>query len=113
MRTLYTIHPTDAKKLQEVIAQMSILGSPTIRAVECSDYLMALEGTHRIAAAAVLSLPINLVILEQYDIVQSDSLDWQDLEPGESYTAGFLAGEAFNRTSGIYHLQNDYTVEAV
>lgn len=113
MRTLYTIHNTDATKLQEVIAEMRILGSPTIRVVECGDYLMALEGTHRISAASILCFPVNLVLLEQEDVVEADTLDWQDLEPGASYTAGMLAGEAFNPKSGTYHLQDDYTVHAV
>lgn len=112
MQTLYTIHTTDADKLQEVIAEMRRLGSPTIRAVDCGDYLMALQGTHRIAAAAALDMPLNLILLEQGDFVEADSLDWQDLQHGESYTAGELAGKAFSPSSGIYRLREDGTVEA-
>lgn len=112
MQTLFTIHATNDDKLQEVIAEMRRLGPPTIRVVDCGDYLMALEGTHRIAAAAVLQMPLNLVSLEQGDLVEADSLDWQDLQHGESYSAGELACEAFSPSCGIYRLHDDGTVEA-
>lgn len=112
MATLYTIHAVDKAKLQGVIAEMGTLGSPKIRAVNCGDYLMALEGTHRIAAAAKLGVALDLVILEQDEMVAADSLDWQDLCAGESYTAGELAGEAFSPSAGIYRLNTDNTVEA-
>jgi len=112
MQTLYTIHAVDADKLAGVIAEMRLLGSPAIRVVDCGDYLMALEGVHRIAAAVELGLPLSLEILGQDDMVEADSLDWQDLAQGESYTAGELAGEAFSPSCGSYTLHDDDTVTA-
>lgn len=110
MQTLYTIHGVDQAKLAGVIAEMAVLGSPKIRAVDCGDYLMALEGVHRIAAAAHLGFALDLEILDQAALIKADSLDWQDLQRGESYTAGELAGEAFSPSCGIYRLHDDNTV---
>jgi hypothetical protein len=48
----------DEAKLTEVIAQMRMLGAPTIRAVwmECYGAWAALEGCHRIRAAQALGI---------------------------------------------------------
>lgn len=110
MTTLFTIHDVDADKLEGVIAEMKVLGAPTIRVVDCGDYLMALEGTRRIAAAAQLGIAPNLEVLEQDDLVEADSLDWQDLCKGEKYTAGELAGEAYSPSCGIYRIADDGVV---
>lgn len=112
MTTLYTLHSVDQSKLAGVVAEMAVLGSPTIRVVDCGDYLMTLEGVHRIAAAAKLGIALDLEYLDQSDLVAADSLDWQDLQPGESYTAGELVGEAYSPSCGIYRLNDDDTVEA-
>lgn len=69
--------------------------------------------THRVSAAAELGVALNLDILEQDDLIAADSLDWQDLQAGESYTAGELAGEAYSPSCGIYRLNDDDTVEAL
>jgi hypothetical protein len=111
--TLFTIHAVVQAKLEGVVAEMAVMGSPRIRAVNCGDYLMALEGVHRIAAAAQLGVALDLEILEQNDLVAADSLDWADLCSGQSYTAGELAGEAYSPSCGIYRLNDDDTVEAV
>lgn len=113
MTTLLTIHEVDEAKLASVTAAMADLGSPRIRAVDCGDYLMALEGVHRIAAAAALGVALDLVVLDQDDLVAADSLDWQVLVSGESYTAGELAGEAYSPSCGIYRLNGDHTVESI
>lgn len=94
--TVYTIHATEAEHLARVTAEMRTLGAPTIRVVDCGDHYQALEGTHRLHAAAALGLTPELVILAQDELVAADSLDWQDLVAGESYPAGELAAEAFS-----------------
>lgn len=112
MTTLFTIHAMDPKKLIGVIDEMRSMGSPTIRVVDCGDYLMALEGVHRIAAAATLGVALTLDVLGQDDLVDADSLDWPSLARGERYTAGELAGEAYSPSCGIYRLNDDDTVVA-
>ncbi len=95
MTTVYAIHDTDAAHLEEVIAEMRKMGAPTIRVVDCGDFFMALEGSHRLAAAAALGLTPELIVYEQGDVVDLSDLDidTHNLNLGETYTAGELAGE--------------------
>ena len=103
IHTIYTMHAATPDHLSEVMAEMRKLGVPTVRVVDCGDYYMALEGTHRLHAAADLGLAPALVVLAQDELVEADSLDWQDLQAGEIYTAGELAGEAFSaRACALY-----------
>lgn len=97
MTTVYAIHAPEPGKLTEVVNEMRKLGAPTIRVVDCGDYLQALEGSHRLAAAAQLGLIPNFEIYEQDDLIAAATLDWSDnLNVDESYPAGELAGEAFS-----------------
>jgi hypothetical protein len=91
---------------------MRVRGAPTVRVVDCGDYLMALEGVHRIAAAAELGVAPELLVLEQDELVNASSLDWQDLQAGENYTAGELAGEAYSPSCEIYTLDERGRVHA-
>lgn len=109
MQTIYTIHAPDHAKLDGVMAEMRKLGAPTIRVVDCGDYYMALEGVHRLAACAALGIAPVLDVLDQDDEVEGESLDWPDLRSG-TYTAGELAGEAYNPQSGYYHINDDGTI---
>lgn len=103
-KMIYTIHSPDPEKVERVCAEMRVLGAPTIRVVDCADYYMAIEGVHRLAACATLGVTPLLDVLDQDDLVEADSLDWPDLQPGETYPAGELAGEAYSPGSGAYCL---------
>ena len=105
-KTLYTIHGHSETKVLVVMAEMTTLGAPTIRVVDCGDYLMALEGCHRLEAAARLGIAPELTILVQDELVEADSLDWPDLIAGESYTAGELAGEVSGDQRGCYRIED-------
>lgn len=106
--TIYAIHGVDDDHLAEVVAEMRRLGAPTIRVVDCGDHYQALEGSHRLAAAAELGLVPNLDVLEQDDLVPADSLDWADnLAEGQSYTAGELAGEAYSAWQAVSYRIED------
>lgn len=109
--TIYTMHTIDADHLARVIDDMRTMGAPTIRVVDCTDYYVAIEGTHRMAACAALGVAPVLDVLAQDELVGADSLDWQDLCSGEQYTAGELAGEAYSPSCGIYTLRDDGTVQ--
>ena len=104
--SLYTIHGHNDAKVARVMDEMQRLGAPSIRVVDCTDHYMAIEGTHRIEAAVRLDLMPKLVVLEQNELVASDSLDLDWLIPGESYTAGELAGELYNTGAGIYNIED-------
>ena len=111
--TLITIHGINETYLAAVMATMRTLGAPTVRVVDCGDHYVAVEGTHRIEAAARLGLAPVLDVLEQDTLVQADSLDLDWLQAGESYTAGEIAGEVYTVTSGIYRIERDGTVALV
>jgi hypothetical protein len=104
MTTVYTIHNTDPAKLATVKAEMATLGAPVIRVVNCGDYLMALEGTHRIAAAHALDLAPEFVVIEQDDELNITEFDWFD--PANwaetTYPAGEVAGELFSSQAQMY-----------
>lgn len=98
MFTVYAIHAPEAAKLEQVIAEMRRLGPPAIEVVNCGDHYMALEGSHRIAAAHALGLVPELIIREQDELVDVSRYDW--FEPqnwsGTQYLAGEVAGEVFS-----------------
>lgn len=97
MFTVYAIHGTDAAHLEQVKAEMETLGAPVIRVVDCGDYYMALEGSHRLAAAHQLGISPELVVYDQddeidlreFDWFASDTTDWD----GPIQPAGVVAGE--------------------
>lgn len=95
---IYAIHASEAEKLARVIEQMRALGAPALRVVNCGDYYMALEGSHRLAAAAELGLTPVLTVYEQDDEIDVTGHDWYDAAnwSGERYTAGEVAGELYS-----------------
>lgn len=103
MTTVYAIHGTDAAHLAEVISAMRELGAPTIRVVDCADHYVALEGSHRLAAAAQLGVTPVFIVLDQEDPVDLRSLDVDTSNFAENiYTAGELAGELRGRDSPVF-----------
>ena len=63
--TIYTPHTIDRAGGQyaRVRKEMKNLGGPTIRVIDGGDCLLAVEGCHRIQAAAELGEPVTAVIL--------------------------------------------------
>lgn len=104
---LHALHTTDSEHLEAVKQQMAKLGQPTIRVVNCGDYFKAIEGTHRLQAAADLGVAINFIVLEQDDLINSTTLDWQDLEQDQEYAAGELAAEGFCHNANIYEIDEN------
>jgi hypothetical protein len=100
MTTIYAIHKPDAEKLQSVISEMRTLGAPTIEVVDCGEYFQALEGSHRLAAAAELGLEPVLTVHEQDDMIDITRFDWYQEDPQNwaetEYMAGEVAGEIFS-----------------
>lgn len=104
MTMIYTIHAPEEKKLASVIEEMRQLGAPRIQVVDCGDYYMALEGSHRIAAAHALGLEPELQVHEQDDILDVSGFDWYEEANwgGTQYEAGEVAGELFSPAAGTY-----------
>lgn len=100
---IYAIHDTNPDKLAEVTAEMRERGAPTIEVVDCGDYYMALEGSHRIAAAHALNLMPKLIIREQDDEIDITLYDWYEPQQWAEtvYSAGEVAGELYSPTQAV------------
>jgi len=103
MITIYAIHAPHPDHLTKVIAEMETMGAPTIEVVDCSDYYMALEGSHRLAAAHALGLKPILTIHGQDDVIDITQFDWYESQnwAETKYPAGQVAGEAFSWLSAV------------
>lgn len=77
---------------------MASLGAPTIRVIACGDYYMALEGSHRLAAAHDLDIEPEFVVFEQDDEIDISEFDWFDGANWAQtvYPAGEVAGELYS-----------------
>lgn len=78
MTAIYLVNDINPDHLAAVQGQMSKMGSPTIRAIDGGDHLIAIEGSHRIMAAVALGLPVAIQILDEDDNIDLDTLDWDD-----------------------------------
>lgn len=105
--TLYTVHGHNEQHVLAVMDEMRTLGAPKIRVVDCGDHYVAIEGVHRLEAAARLGIAPNLDVLDQNDLIEADSLDSEMFLSGESYTAGEIAGECYSQGSGCYSIDED------
>ena len=105
MTTIYAIHGTEADKLAGVIAEMETMGAPTIHVVDCGDHYMALEGSHRLAAAHELGLEPVIVIHDQADMIDISEYDWFDAcnWAETTYPAGDVAGEIFSPRQAVVY----------
>jgi len=68
-------HNTDAKKLEEVKSEMINSESPKIKAYYDGEKYIALEGSHRIAAAVDLQIKINIIDVSIDDDIDHDFED--------------------------------------
>jgi hypothetical protein len=103
MTTVYTINKADPSHLEKVKADMAQLGAPKIDVVDCGDYYMALEGSHRLIAAEELGITPEFRVFEQHDAIDIAAYDWFNdanwVDQDASYTAGEVAGELFSVSS--------------
>jgi hypothetical protein len=90
-KTLYLVHPIWDEKVEDVKAKMRILGAPTVRVVDLGDCYMAIEGCHRLMAAAELGIAPVLIVLTEHDLIEVDTIDTDYFKPGEIKTAGEIA----------------------
>lgn len=84
MNTVFTIHAADSDHLQSVAVAMRTLGAPRIRVVDCGDHYKALEGSHRIAAAAQLGVTPDWQVIGWEDVIDPALFDW--FEAGDDPT---------------------------
>lgn len=75
MTYIYAPHEPRPDRLAEVIAEMRDAGAPMIRAWWAGDHWRALEGSHRLAAAAELGRCPILIALDMDDRIEHDFED--------------------------------------
>jgi len=75
------INQPDAEHLEEVKAEMQILGAPVIRAIrdDGQGIILALEGSHRLAAAQMLGLRPVLQLVADDALLTCDELGFDDM----------------------------------
>ncbi len=93
---------------------MRVRGRPNIRVVDCDDYYMAIEGRHRLLAAAELRIAPCLIVLAQDDLVEVDSLETETdyFPPGQTYTARKIAKDYWSRHNPVLTINPDGTLSA-
>lgn len=103
-KMIFAIHTPEAARVEAIKAEMAVLGAPTIHVVDCGDYYMALEGSHRLAAAHALGIEPNLIVHEQDDEIDISGYDWFDAcnWGGTVYLAGEVAGELYSAQAVDY-----------
>lgn len=76
--TIILVNDINSGHLAAVKTLMAGLGSPTIRAINGGDHLIAIEGSHRLRGAEELDIPVNIEIIDEDGIIDLDTLDWDD-----------------------------------
>lgn len=62
--------------LENVIADMRVMGSPVIRVISIDGRYLALEGSHRLEAAHILQIAPTFVEIAEGDAVIDHDLDY-------------------------------------
>lgn len=75
---VYAPHGTNREHLEEVKNQMVTLGAPQIRVFYTGEAYIAIEGSHRIAAAYELGITPDFIEVEETDEISDH--DMQDLD---------------------------------
>lgn len=81
MVVIVAINEPDHRHLAQVIAEMRELGAPTLRAIrdEAQGVILALEGSHRLAAALELGLTPRLELVNDDTPLRCDDIGWDDM----------------------------------
>ena len=92
------------RSLARVIAQMRELGVPRIRAIDCGDHFVALEGSHRLAAASLLGLIPEIIVFHSDELIEVCEFGWYAAArwPNTVYPPAEIARELRSRRSVGY-----------
>ena len=111
--SLRLVHHTSPVHVEHVKAEMIKRGPPTIRVVDCGDCYIAIEGCHRLTAAAELGIAPILNVLSQDDFVEVDSLETDLFPSGETYTARKIAATYRGDHNPVLTINSDRTLTFV
>ncbi len=84
----------DPDHLEQVMSEMRRLGAPHIRAIRDDECWIALEGSHRIAAASALGLPVHIVAMRPTDPVWNHDMLEADEDGVYPLPQGIKAAQA-------------------
>lgn len=96
---IQAINPINEAHLMEVVEAMREMGAPEIRAYYTGEMYVALEGSHRLAAAWELGLEPVIVEMDEDEEIEHD-LDYVD-----AHTVGDILGEMVGHTGEVYELE--------
>lgn len=95
---IIAINDTDVDHLDDVTASMRTLGAPDILAVDMRDLYgawVALEGSHRLAAASLLGLRPNIIPVDYSDDTLADAGVVDD--SADDFTVAEICDDAYSR----------------
>ena len=75
MVTIIAPHKPDAERMASITDDMRRLGAPTIRVVADGDRYIALEGSHRLAAAKALDITVTIRVMDMDDDIIDHDMD--------------------------------------
>jgi hypothetical protein len=99
------IHEAEPTKLARVKSEMARLGAPKIRVIAYGDnQYLALEGSHRLAAASELGMPVDLDIVD---------LDYDDERRLSDMGLGYDSDNTIEELCDVDHRNPVYELETV
>ncbi len=69
MQRLHAIHLAYDERKLDAMKAVRLKRLPPVRVVDCGDHYMAIEGSHRLSAAADLCIAPTLIVLAEDDLV--------------------------------------------
>lgn len=114
MTAIVAINEADAAHLAEVVAEMQVLGAPVLRCIrdEAQGIVLALEGSHRLAAAHQLGLtPVLQMIGDDDELLCSDigydDCGWFEGEPARAADIRDRIGQPMGMYTGCVFFDFD------
>lgn len=88
--SIVLVHEPFPAHLATVRAAMEAMGSPTVRVIDIGGTLYAVEGTHRLAAAAEMGVPVHIDVVDDGTGDDDVEIDGLDLDDRSTWTLGDL-----------------------
>lgn len=103
MPEVLALHPPRPDHLERVTAEMREMGPPVIRVLTWGPVLVALEGSHRLAAADALGLAPRWEILSEDEEIDLTAFDWFLVSPWREsrYPGWIVANQLASSLSAV------------
>ena len=115
VKRLLAIHPAYNDEKLEAMKARKLADLPPIRVVDCGDHYMAIEGSHRLTAAAELRIAPSLIVLAQDELVDLGTTDIGELfDPGMNIvTAREIVSKCRSHHNPVFIINPDCTLRPV